>query len=79
MAEIFNRPEPVDFETFCDWSRREYGRNPSTIRISLGLATNFDDVYRFMRFLSGFVDKPDAEIQKVQVEYPIYDLLRDSA
>jgi hypothetical protein len=32
-----------------------------------------------MRFLSGFVDKPDAEIQKVQVEYPIYDLLRDSA
>ena len=79
MAEIFSNAEPVDFETFCDWSRREYGRNPSTIRISLGIATNFDDVYRFMRFLAGFVDQPDAEIQKVQVEYPIYDLLRDSA
>ena len=79
MAQVFNRPEPVSFENFCDWSLREYGRNPSTIRISLGIASNFNDVYRFMRFLAGFVDQPDANIQKVQVEHPIYDLLRDSA
>ena len=79
MAQVFNRPDPVSFENFCDWSLREYGRNPSTLRISLGIASNFNDVYRFMRFLAGFVDQPDANIQKVQVEHPIYDLLRDSA
>ncbi len=79
MAAIFGRDEPVDFETFYEWSRREYGRAPGAIRISLGIATNFADVYRFMRFLASFVDKPHTALHKVQVEYPMYDLLRDSA
>ena len=31
-------------------------RSPSSIRISLGLATNFADVYRFLHFAYGFLD-----------------------
>jgi selenocysteine lyase/cysteine desulfurase len=79
MAQAFRSAEPMSFEYFFDWARREYGRNPSTIRISVGIATNFSDVYRFMNFLASFVDKPATVIQTVQVEYPIYNLMRDSA
>ena len=79
MAQAFNRPEPMSFDFFFDWARQEYGRDPSTIRISVGIATNFKDVYRFMNFLAGFIDKPEAAIQSVEVEYPIYNLMRDSA
>jgi selenocysteine lyase/cysteine desulfurase len=31
--------------------RIEENRNPRTIRISDGIATNFADIYRFMTFL----------------------------
>jgi selenocysteine lyase/cysteine desulfurase len=79
MALAFGRAAPMSFDYFFDWARREHGRNPSTIRISVGIATNFADVFRFMNFLAGFVDKPEATIQSVQVEYPIYNLMRDSA
>ena len=79
MAQAFNRTEPMSFDYFFDWARNEHGRNPSTIRISVGIATNFADIYRFMNFLASFVDKPEAAIQTVEVEYPIYNLLRDSA
>jgi selenocysteine lyase/cysteine desulfurase len=79
MAQAFGRAEPMSFDYFFDWARSEYGRNPSTIRISVGIATNFADIYRFMNFLASFIDKPEAAIQTVEVEYPIYNLLRDSA
>ena len=29
------------------------------VRVSLGIATTFADVYRFVRFVSGFLDRPD--------------------
>jgi len=79
MAQAFNQPIAMSFDHFFDWARSEHGRNPSTIRISVGLATNFDDVYKFMNYLQGFKDKPEAEIQDVEVEYTIYRTLRDSA
>jgi selenocysteine lyase/cysteine desulfurase len=79
MAQVFNRSEPMSFDNFFDWAHREFGRNPSTIRISVGIATNFADIYRFMNFVAGFIDKPEAAIQSVEVEYPVYNLLRDSA
>lgn len=33
-----------------------------SIRVSLGLVTNFSDVYRFMHFLSGLMLEPEAQI-----------------
>ena len=79
MAQAFNRPDPMSFDFFFDWARTEHNRNPSTIRISVGIATNFADTYRFINFLTGFVDKHAEAIETVQVEYPIYNLMRDSA
>jgi selenocysteine lyase/cysteine desulfurase len=78
MAQAFNRSEPLSFDDFSEWAV-EHGRNPSSIRISVGIATNFADIYRFMSFLTRFIDKPVSAVQSVEVEYPIYNLLRDSA
>jgi selenocysteine lyase/cysteine desulfurase len=36
------------------------GKVPNTIRVSLGLASDFGDVYRFMAFVEGYRDRPSA-------------------
>lgn len=40
----------------------------SSIRVSLGLVTNFSDVYRFMNFLSGTMQEPKTRILKTEKE-----------
>jgi molybdenum cofactor sulfurtransferase len=35
------------------------------VRVSLGLATNFSDVYRFMSFATGFVDVSDVAVEQL--------------
>ena len=62
MAEAFSHSEPMSFENFFEWTCREYNRDLSTIRISVGIAANFADVYRFIRFLRNFVNKNTGEI-----------------
>ncbi len=36
----------------------ETGKVPNTIRVSLGLASDFGDVYRFMAFAESYKDRP---------------------
>jgi selenocysteine lyase/cysteine desulfurase len=79
ISQIFNRPEPMSFEFFYGWERREENRNPHTIRISVGIAPNFADIYRFMTFLQSLMDTPYTSIDLVDVEYPKYRLSQDSA
>jgi selenocysteine lyase/cysteine desulfurase len=62
MGGWFGRTEPVSYLEFRDRIRQELGRFPSAIRVSLGLATNFADVYRFVCFLARFRDRSVAEI-----------------
>ena len=47
-----------------DRIRIEHGRVPSAIRISVGVATNFADAYRFVCFLQGFVERSVADINQ---------------
>ena len=57
----------------CRSSSSATGCSPSTtsssaaIRISVGVATNFADVYRFMCFLQGFVDRTVDEIGRLEL------------
>ena len=63
MEKCFAEPEvPVTFEQCHDIIRDATGKIPNTIRISLGIASNFADVYCFMGFAAGFRDRPAAEI-----------------
>ncbi len=79
MAQAFGREEPVSFEAFYEMAKDLMGKAPSTLRISLGVATNFADVYRFMAFANSFTDVTSAEIDAIAVEPVCHGNLRDSA
>jgi selenocysteine lyase/cysteine desulfurase len=55
MAACFVNEERMTFEQFILVMD---GRASGAVRVSLGLASNFADVYRFMQFAETFVDKP---------------------
>jgi selenocysteine lyase/cysteine desulfurase len=57
MAKWFGHDEPVSPAELRAGILRDLGRVVAAIRISVGVATNFADVYRFMCFLQGFVDQ----------------------
>ncbi len=79
MAQAFGRAEPVSFEGFYEMAKDLLGKTPSTLRVSLGLVSNFADVYRFMTFANQFKDVTAAEIDAIQVAPACYGLRRDSA
>jgi selenocysteine lyase/cysteine desulfurase len=57
MAECFvGKAVPVTFSECHEIIRDATGKMPNTMRISLGLASNFADAYRFMHFASRFRD-----------------------
>lgn len=62
MACYFTGTPPSSFYAFYDLLHSTTGKTPSTIRVSLGLASNFEDVYRFMHFLSEFRNRRAAQL-----------------
>ena len=67
MAQCFISQEPVSFDQFFAFIQSIEGKNASTIRVSVGLATNFADVYRFMHFAQSFLDKQAEEIKQIDI------------
>jgi molybdenum cofactor sulfurtransferase len=57
MAECFEEPAVPVTLTDCQRIIEDTtGKVPNTIRVSLGIASTFADVYRFMEFAEGFRD-----------------------
>jgi len=57
MADCFvDKPAPVTFTECRDIIRDATGKMPNTMRVSLGIASNFADVYAFMSFAESFRD-----------------------
>jgi len=54
-------------------------KSAGAIRISVGLATNFADVYRFMSFAAGFRDKDNMNIGKVTFDIQSCRVIRDGS
>ena len=53
---------PVTFEECSHTLRASTGGPPNTMRISLGLASNFADVFAFLTLAKRFVDVPSDEL-----------------
>jgi molybdenum cofactor sulfurtransferase len=49
------------------------------IRASIGLATNFADVWRFLRFISGFRDQTRLTIGDVSFDIESCRIIRDGS
>ncbi|MCU0250525.1 MAG: aminotransferase class V-fold PLP-dependent enzyme [Vicinamibacterales bacterium] len=59
MAKCFvGTCTPVSFEYCAETIRASTGKAPNTMRVSLGLASNFADAYALVRFAGSFRDAP---------------------
>ncbi len=63
MERCFTESEhPVTFKQCHDLIRDTSGKVPNTIRASFGIASNFADAYRLMRFIATFRDMPTSDM-----------------
>ena len=67
MAQCFGSQAPVSYTQFLSLIHDRTGKTPATIRVSLGIASNFADVYRFLDFVTTFRNRPAAEISGTPV------------
>jgi molybdenum cofactor sulfurtransferase len=64
MAECFGQDVPVTLAGCQHLIEDATGKVPNTIRISLGIASTFGDVWRFMRFATSLLDTPAHRISR---------------
>jgi selenocysteine lyase/cysteine desulfurase len=62
MAKCFVEQHPVTFDECDALIRTATGKMPNTMRVSLGLVSDFADVYRFIEFVEGYRDVSAREI-----------------
>ena len=62
MAMAFEKSERMTFEQFLSVLEDREGKSAGAVRISMGLATNFSDVYRFWTFARSFIDQTGGEV-----------------
>lgn len=62
MAQCFAGPSPLSYAQFFELIHAQTGKTPSTMRVSLGLVSNFADVHALMRFLAGFRDRSSQDM-----------------
>jgi molybdenum cofactor sulfurtransferase len=54
ITRYFHRSGGMSFENLRATIRKELGREIGALRVSVGLASNFADVWKFIRFAAGF-------------------------
>lgn len=81
MAQCFvgHQGGPVLFAEFYETIRRSTGKTPSTMRVSLGVASNYADVARFLDFAYGFCDIDAAALDSQPIASGHHQALPDAA
>jgi selenocysteine lyase/cysteine desulfurase len=79
IAEFFRGGEGMSFQDLRSRIRKDYGKEIGAVRVSIGLASNFADVLRFLRFARGFLDTTAAELGGVKTGADAGAPMRDSA
>jgi molybdenum cofactor sulfurtransferase len=69
----------VSFSELREQMLADHGVAVTAIRISVGLASTFRDVYRFLCFLQCFVDRTTADIGHPEFASRECRVVRDSA
>jgi molybdenum cofactor sulfurtransferase len=62
MAAAFENSERMTFEQFLSVLEDRDGKSAGAVRVSMGLATNFADVYQFLAFARSFIDQTAGEV-----------------
>lgn len=77
IAEGFT--QKLTFPQFIAMIERNTGKSAGAIRASVGIATNFADVYHFLNFVRGFLDKSNDKIGAVEFDIPGCRVVRESS
>jgi selenocysteine lyase/cysteine desulfurase len=78
IAGLNNGPD-LSLPHFVQVIQHRGNKSAGAIRISVGLATNFADVYRFMHFAAGFRDKTNMNIGEVTFDIQSCRVIRDGS
>ena len=62
MAAAFENGERMTFEQFLTVLQDRDGKSAGAVRVSIGLASNFADVYQFLGFARSFIDQTAGEV-----------------
>ena len=62
MATCFAKEMPVTLSDCQEIIEDATGKVPNTVRVSLGIASTFEDAYRFVQFTRELMDIPAAEV-----------------
>lgn len=62
MQQAFKNSERMTIEQFLSVLESKDGKSAGAVRVSLGLVTNFADVYRFVLFARGLLDQGASEV-----------------
>ncbi|MBN1484797.1 MAG: aminotransferase class V-fold PLP-dependent enzyme, partial [Chloroflexia bacterium] len=65
MDDLFQYGRKLSFLEMRDVIEQKYGKNVSAVRISVGLASNFSDVYRLLKFVRGLLDRTAKQVGRV--------------
>ena len=79
MQSFFEQSGRVSFLELKHRMQQSYSKNISSVRISTGIASNFQDVFSFIQFISGFLNKTAEEIGKVSYDMIAPHMERDTA
>lgn len=78
MAAFFKANHTVSFDELRETLVHKYHKSIGSIRISVGIATNFEDVYRCVELAKGFLDKTADEIGLVSPDAGRGQPMRDA-
>ncbi len=78
MAGLSGGPD-LTLPHFLQVIQHRGNKSAGAIRISVGLATNFADVYRFMHFAVGLRDQTNMSIGEVTFDIQSCRMIRDGS
>ena len=79
MMAGLNEGPNLSLPHFVQVIQHRGNKSAGAIRVSVGLATNFADVYRFMHFAAGFRDKININIGEVTFDIQSCRVIRDGS
>lgn len=62
MLTLFASGERITFDKLRDTIEQDYEKSVSSLRVSMGIASNFSDVHRLVTFMRGFIDRSAKDI-----------------
>ncbi|MFZ0545470.1 MAG: aminotransferase class V-fold PLP-dependent enzyme [Candidatus Promineifilaceae bacterium] len=79
MLAVQSAGPDINLSRFLEIIRNRDNKNMGAIRVSIGLATNFSDLYHFIQFAAGFQDQTSLSIGRVTFDIDSCRAIRDGS